>query len=217
MKKLLFSAAAVSAALLFVTGTASADIGQRHTFVLGAERLGGVQYYRNKVGNNKVTGVNMSVLYSSTGGGQVIPSVVPRVGADFFVIDALSLGGSIGYYGTSAEVTRDGNNVSADLGTVGGFAFAPRVGWLVDLPKDWSMWLRGGPALFIGQLGNDQDLWHFQLDVEVLFNFLMTESFGLSIGPAMAIPITGNLEKGNRDFDATSLSIGGVAGFFGAF
>lgn len=221
MNKLLL-VGAVGAALLTMSASAFAEVGERHGFVLSADHMAGFAYYINNYDtpgqDTKHKGTNVTLLWANPNNDTSIPvpGTIPRISADGFVIQSLSLGGSIGYYSVAGEAKS--GDVSQDFPTLSGFAFAPRVGWVFDLPKAWSIWLRGGPSFFFGSASrenSDADLWFMQFDVDCMFNFHITQSFGFNMGPTIAIPITGSLDLGSTKVDATSFSTGITLGLFG--
>lgn len=220
MNKLLLIGAA-GAALLTMTTSASAEIGARHGFVLSADRMAGFAYYVNSYDTSPDTkdkGTSFTLLwpYAGNASSTPVPGTIPRISADGFVIKSLSLGGSIGYYSVAGEAKA--GDYSSDMPTLSGFAFAPRVGWVFDLPKGWSFWLRGGPSFFFGSASREnfsRDLWFMQFDVDCMFNVHFSESFGMNMGPTISIPITGSLDVGRGKVDATSFSTGITFGLFG--
>lgn len=220
-------AGAVAASILTLGVTASAELGEEGTFALSADRLFGITSF-NATADPKVPGsVETEHKGTSTSllwGGTVtvdnipVPAAMPRASFDYFVIDGLSLGGSLGFF-TSGGETKVGP-ASGDWADVTGYAFAPRVGYNFNISDTWSFWLRGGPMYmsvnFDPSQGNDLDVSVFQLEVDGMFVAGLTEGFGITFGPSLALPLGGEWDAGqNYDVDVKVLSFGVYAGLVG--
>ena len=165
---------AVLAALIFVSRGASAQavgaaFGQKGQVAISAERLLGVYVLDaeteqtgtasgiggGSVGISRNTENNSTTFVLLGSGASVTPASVPRLALDFFVIDGLSIGGSILYWTDSTESETTGTN------TVGGgapdpidrdrtetdtnlFGIAPRVGYADMFSPPFGLWPRGG-------------------------------------------------------------------------
>jgi hypothetical protein len=109
---------------------------------------------------------------------------------------------------------------SQDWSDVTGFSFAPRVGYVFSLSDTWSFWLRGGPTYtsvnFDPPEGGDLDVKLYQLEVDGMFVAGLTEGFGITFGPSIALPLGGEWDAGqNYDVDLSVLSFGVYAGLVG--
>jgi hypothetical protein len=165
---------AVFTALIFAARGASAQavgaaFGQKGQVAISAERLLGVYVLNADVeqtgtttfggGSENVTldtesDATTFVLLGS--GAAVGPATIPRLAVDFFVIDGLSIGGSLLYWHNSAE---DEDTGTTTAGPGGGpnpldrdrtetdtsvFGIAPRVGYAYMFSPTFGIWPRGG-------------------------------------------------------------------------
>src|SRR5690606_34389383 len=98
------------------------------------------------------TGVEIGI-----GGGMPHPTTMARVGVDGFLIDHLSLGGSLGFasYGDDADATL--------------FLFNPRVGYFAGLTRHIGFWGRGGFTYYSFTTEPASDRWQLMLTAEALF------------------------------------------------
>ena len=91
-----------------------------------------------------VKGTVFSLLWGAQAGASpVVPAIYPRTSFDYFVIDGLSLGGSVGFSTASVKVKSGGSSMEGDHTAV---TFAPRVGYAFGLSDTIWFWLRGGPT-----------------------------------------------------------------------
>jgi hypothetical protein len=117
--------------------------------------------------------------------------------ADFFIIDHLSLGGVIELTTQSQSVTRPTNGNATqtiDHPTTTGFAFIPRVGYLVALSDRFGIWPRGGIGYASRQsLTQDTDpaaverftTYGFLIDIDVGFLYRPVEPVFFHLGPEL--------------------------------
>ena len=127
------------------------------------------------------------------------PVLAPRFGLDVFVIERLSVGGSVGFISRNVE----GDNNDRD-----GFIFAPRVGYFIDFSDHFGFWPRGGLTFY--NL-NDPDQSQFLLALEGYFTFAPRDGFGFMFGPTIDFGLGG--ESGNDDYNERVLGI--LIGMFG--
>lgn len=127
------------------------------------------------------------------------PVLAPRFGFDIFVIERLSVGGSLGFISRNLEGDNDDRN---------GFIFAPRVGYFIDFSDHFGFWPRGG-LTFYNLHDSDQD--QFLLALEGYFTFAPRDGFGFLFGPTFDFGLGG--EAGDSDYNERVFGI--MIGMFG--
>lgn len=129
-------------------------------------------------------------------------------GADYFVIDHLSIGGEVLFAITGTSVTRHVPNGAdrTDDGPGGThFGFMPRIGYDIPIGSMFSIWPRGGigwrHASFSGGGIADFSLsaWFFYADVPFMFHF--AEHFFAGIGPGFTVTLASSVSGSNRSQD----------------
>jgi hypothetical protein len=143
---------AIVLAGLFATAPAFAQerFGKVGTFAVSAERLFGLVHTSTKLENEdsdtstSMSGTTLSLLVA--GDGTVGPVYsTPRIGADYFVIDGLSIGAALGFFTDSSSFENDtGASQELDGPTLSGFLLAPRVGYAFMFQPAVGLWPRGG-------------------------------------------------------------------------
>src|SRR5262245_41312198 len=136
-------ALALGLSALLVAPTALAQeptVGQAGTFAISAERLMGYSWTKTKSEGNFDPGDQDTEFESSqtqfdllARGSVNSPFVAPRLAFDYFVINGLSVGGSIAYWTYEQDdptQTTEGTSIDQDEASGNGFLFAPRVGYL---------------------------------------------------------------------------------------
>jgi hypothetical protein len=129
--------------------------------------------------------------------GAVTPFHWTRAAIDGFIIDQLSLGGSIGFYSQSGD--SDGN----------GFLFAPRVGYAIPLSRVFTFWPRGGLTYY-----DQGDRSVFGLSGEAMFVASPDPSWGILFGPTLDLGFFG--DDGDNDYTAIAIGFPAV-GIMGTF
>lgn len=107
------------------------NIGNQGQFTIAVERVTGIFFDRPKTGDADAAKVTHLALL---GNGGLTPSDMPRAGFDYFVIDGLSVGGSISYM---SDAVKDGPTQKL-------FLFNPRVGYAYAFDDTFSIWPRAG-------------------------------------------------------------------------
>lgn len=212
-----FGACLVSSAVLLAAPAAYAqDFGKSGQFAVGAERLFGIVHtsHTREVGDGEfnVSHTNVSLLFSpfhsTTGTEFPVGYSFPRIGADYFVMDGLTVGGSLGVFTHSGsfeneapgEETQDG-----DLGSITGFLFEPRVGYAFMFHEMFGLWPRGGITfLSFGYEADNNDetsasAWAITLEAPFVINPVPHVVFG--IGPTLDLGVTGSREIDRADPD----------------
>jgi hypothetical protein len=153
------------------------------------------------------------------GGIAVTPFDVPRLSFDIFVIDQLSVGGSISYATYNGDI--DPGDEEVDYSA---FLFAPRVGYLWNLSEVFGFWLRGGVTYHSSDaeargrfFAADSDEHGFAFTVEPVFTISPVEHFAFVAGGFFDIDFTGESDRGNFDRDRRYRSFGLQFGLLGWF
>lgn len=205
-------ASALTVALTLAGGTAFAQqFSDQGTLAFSADRLFGFYLTERNVELDDVPArqdndaFEVGLLWQGPG---LTPFTIPRLGVDYFVINHLSIGGTVGF--TSADDDDNGIDYQA-------FLFAPRVGgaWMFN---DWAgIWPRGGFSYYSFDVGNT-DASQFSLTAECQFVLSPAEGFAFVVGPAFDIGLTGGWDPpGPGSGDVNMYSIGlltaGVMGY----
>ncbi len=167
---------------------ASAKAGALHgpidqgTFALSAERLMGVFRANEKVANNASAGTTVFGLFGN-GASNAFQS--PRVGLDGFIVDGLSLGGSLGI----VHIARENDSST-------GILIAPRVGYAYMFSDVVGIWPRGGLSYWTASTSPDngpgsfsQHDFAFNLDVPLII--APNQHFAITIGPILDVTFGG--------------------------
>ena len=154
--------------------------GNQGDLAFSAERFMGVYFYDEPPGgpgpqNNSSSthiGIGIAPIGASTS-----PYLLPRLGVDYFVIDSLSIGGSLGF----GDFDPDGANNSTS-----GAIISPRVGYALEFSKVFGFWPRGG--FTYRNFGSNEE---FALTLEAMFYAAPVEHFAITFGPLMDLGIAG--------------------------
>lgn len=128
------------------------------------------------VAAERITGLSLTFpsggdAYFSMGllQGQPAPMQFPRVGADYFIIDGLSLGGNVGlaFNGGSDETV---------------LLIAPRVGYAFALSERFDFWPRLGVG-FLGAFRPGDDYTSGLITLEGMFVWKVNRVVGVEFGP----------------------------------
>lgn len=233
---------ALGLAALLIAPTALAQepaVGQAGTFAISAERLMGYSWTKTKSegnfdpGDNDVEIEGSRTQFDLLARGSVdSPFVAPRLAFDYFVINGLSVGGSIAYYTYEEDdptQTTNGNSVDLDEESGHGFLFAPRVGYLYMFSPVLGIWPRAGITYASGTTevndrnpgpGNADTEFNasvLDLSLEGMLVITPVPHGGFTVGPTVDIPLAGSGEvtigDNSNDLDKVRItSIGIQAG-----
>jgi hypothetical protein len=191
------------------------------TFVLSAERLTGVFHSDASFDPGGSVGTTTIALF---GMGATTPlgtgigiMEVPRIGFDGFVIDGLSIGGTVAIF-----------NASNDNGSETDFLVAPRVGYAYMFSGAIGIWPRGGLSYwhssFSPNRGRDEaDAHAFAFSLDCPLVIFPSRVLAITVGPLLDVSFGGRqtFYAGNGavnqrvDFSVTQFGLSaGVAGFF---
>lgn len=177
------------------------ELGTRQNLVFSAERLFGFQLSKETI---EVNGRDITTDQTVIGIGWSAPAsafMVPRLGIDYFISSAFTLGGNVGFASRSIEDA-----------TATAFLLGLRVGYAVRLGHSVSIWPRGGFSYSsINYDNNGSDEYTFALTFDVPFSFALTEGFAFTIGPCVDIGFIA--ERGDRD--ASEIGFGLMVGLAG--
>lgn len=181
------------------TSLASAQLGKAKDVVIGAERLFGIYGVARNYEPNAIPDINDTGVGFLMQGQHVSPVTVPRVALDIFIIESLSLGGTLGLHSN--------DNTSGAL-------FSPRVGYAIAFNQQWGFWPKGG---FTYYSQNGVDRHHFSLSIEGAFTFMPTTSVGFTAAPFLDLGLGGEEEIGPADVDYVDRAFGIGMGMFARF
>jgi len=169
----LLGALALGAAAGSLSRPAAAQaFGNQGDFAISSERLMGVYFYDEDFTSTNIglgIGPSPSSIYH-----------LPRLGLDYFVIDNLSIGGSLGF--VDQDIHRGPTNSGALIN--------PRVGYALEFSKVFGFWPRGG--FTYRNVGGDEE---FALTLEAMFYAAPVEHFAITFGPLMDLGIAGTREE----------------------
>jgi hypothetical protein len=171
---------AVLASVTAFAAPSFAQFGARAKVSFAADRLMGIYILRGEA---------RDTTFGIGGPAAFHPYMLPRLGLDFFVIDHLSIGGSLWWY------SRDDNS---------NFLFSPRVGYAIDFSRSFGFWPRGGLTFRSNDVGPFDDD-EFALTFEAMFYGAPAEHFAFIFGPVFDIGIAGD---GNEASNVGILTFG---------
>jgi hypothetical protein len=171
------AAGMVAAATIFAGAPALAqEFGQSGDVSFAADRLMGL-YLLDEVGDGVTLGLGGPPF-----GGFIY--TMPRLGIDFFIIDGLSLGGSVVIW------AGDDDRVDGD-DDFGGIMFEPRVGYAINFSDSFGIWPRGGLTIW-----NIEDFDGMALTAEAMFYGIPGDQWGFLFGPTLDIELVGDGSEG---------------------
>jgi|SoiMethySBSTD1v2_1073268.scaffolds.fasta_scaffold38843_5 hypothetical protein len=189
---------------------AQATFGPKGTAAFSADRLFGFYSVHDETetpaGDIDVDSTTFGFAWQ--GGFAPSPYTIPRLGFDYFVINSLSIGGSIAY----ANIDYDDADAEASA-----FIFAPRVGYVWMFGDVVGFWLRGGLTYHSYDRENSFDENGFAFTGDPMFVIAPTAHFGFVIGPILEFTISGERETGAGDVDHRYTTIGIAMGPMGWF
>lgn len=203
--RLVGSALAVLTLSLTVAAPAAAQYGHYDagSVVLSAERLTGFTHTRASVGNVDGDYDHISVM----GRVATSPADIPRVGLDVFVINHLSLGGTLMIDHRSGDAQLGGFNLGG--GSTTDVLFQPRIGYLLMFSRVVGFWPRGGFSYFHRSYDNG-DAHYIAVNLEAPFVIDFTGGFGMTVGPTLDVSLDGSYDPDggpSQDLSYTSFGI----------
>lgn len=168
-------------------------------FAVSAERLFGVVHSSTDTddpnGGTRTQSYTTVNLLMNPYSGLVSVYAFPRIAADYFVIDGLSLGAALGFFTLSGHVKSD--TVDQDTSTVTGFLLAPRIGYAFMFNQNIGIWPRVGISYLTTHSENDtgdssSDGHQLALPIEVPLVISPIPHVGFLIGPTLDLGLTGS-------------------------
>jgi hypothetical protein len=176
MHRLVWSAFALFTVALLAPAARAQRFGRSGDVSLGADRLSGI-YAFDEGADYTVFALGAGPVYGSH------PYTTPRLGVDVFVIDHLSIGGSLAFWAYSdGDDEGPGNRGDDDSG----FLLYPRVGYALSFNDTFGFWPRGG-LTFRSFNGNDE----VALSFEAMFFAVPVQNFGITFGPTLDAGLAG--------------------------
>jgi hypothetical protein len=206
-------AVALASSLVFSLALAAAGapaqaqgIFDRGTVALGAERLFGATLSK---ASTEANGRRTSVSRADIGLFTIVPQTmnpysIPRLGLDFAVADAVTIGAALGY-ATGKDETRteqNGTSTTREGPRSTFFVVEPRAGYALGVGDRAAVWLRGGLTYFRASTSAEVlssqirvTTWGFALSLEPALVFMPVNHFGISVGLVADLPLTGKAES----------------------
>lgn len=239
-KSTILAAAALASTVALTSANASAqEFAEQGDFAFGIERAFGFWLGKRTLEHRDWRGEwessHFGFALGSHGGTSgddfVLPYQLPRVGVDYFVIDGLSLGGSLGYYQRSRDrvlTNRVNGDIDADDNSDWDlWLFHFRVGYAIMFSDVIGIWPRGGLTYYSatddqwGNNPNQPDATENELALTGEFQLIIApvEHVGITLGPVFDLGITGSRDRENPnqpDWDLNQRNIGVLSvGLFG--
>ncbi len=161
---------------------ASEGLGSKGTFAIGAERMFGWNRGTMSVDDHDTDYSSLGMLWSGSHSGNLYSQ--PRLTMDYFPLQGLSVGGSLGYVSTSFN---DENSEKYS-----GFVFTPRAGYLLGLGDHFGFWPRLGFSFYDT---NNPDYSQFSLGGELNLVIAPTKSLGFLVGLVGDLGVAGSIES----------------------
>lgn len=247
----LLSALGLFAAVAAGSGAAHAqakrDFSKAGTLTIGAERLTGLYVTDGSTELDGTVGMgpiqaafrwesdDSATSFVFLGSGlESVPAGAPRLGADYFIIDRLSIGGAFTYASTSntVEARIQGTPGTETEQSVKLLSITPRAGFGTMFTDLLGLWARGGftytsysietDEVNLGPPGGTEsseleaDLFTIALDASLVVS--PVDHVAFTVGPQLDIPLTGSVETTNiqaqtrLDGDLSILTFGVSAG-----
>jgi hypothetical protein len=212
-------AAMLGAAVALTAGAAGAQpFGSQGVFSISAERVFGLPYWekrdiewdnepapqRNDENDHTTFGIGWGESHT--------PYATPRFGVDYFVIDSLSLGGSLCFRTSSWE------NDDGDEADWSHFMLGPRVGYAIPLGTVAGFWPRGGFSYYSSGHDAAPEYSELAMNLEGMFWLAPAEGVAFLLGPTIDLGLIGSAERQNGDEgDLRHTVIGLAVGLMGWF
>jgi hypothetical protein len=198
----------VSCALALCTLTAAAahaeELGEKQNIVFSGERLFGFYV------DNQSASVHRDHTVFAFGWQNNASSALtaPRLGVDYFITRALTLGGNIGIVSHNQVIGRAST-------TSTGVLFGARVGYAFRLGHAVSFWPRAGLTYAtVSTDGVAGDAHVFSLSIDAPFTFAPSENFAILLGPCLEVGMLG--KENGSDYSEVMFGVMiGLAGWVG--
>lgn len=212
------------------------NIGEESQITFGVDRVMGVAFDRatlspDKGGDQTYKATNVALFGNPGGGGLNAPGMmIPRLALDFFVVESVSVGGSLMYFTSSSETETDAG--SADGPTNSTFVISPRVGYAMAFDETFSLWPRAGITYISSKSettttgatgGTSTDSFSgMALTVEAMVGISPIEHFAILAGPYVDYGLSGTVKNEppsgpSTETDAKVTSYGLTVGILGYY
>jgi hypothetical protein len=182
------------------------EIGAKHNLVISAERLFGVYIDNQSVDRGAApNAVDDHTVFGLGWGPAPSTLTIPRVGIDYFLTEALTLGGNFGFFSHNID---NGGNQSTTITAV---LFGARVGYALRLGHAVSFWPRAG-LTYTTVSGGDTHV--LALTIDAPFTFSPSEGFAILVGPVLELGLIGKERGANYSEVLFGLMVG-LAGWTG--
>ena len=185
------------------------NLGEEAQMVFGVDRVMGLSFDRMTTEPTGSTRTSKDTTFSLFGNGAGVTSF-PRLAFDYFVMEGLSIGGSLVYWQRSGETEIEpdsGSSTTNDNPTRSLFAIAPRVGYAIPFDETFSFWPRAGVTYYNQKIEQEKttaagdkttssvstSAW--DLTLEGMFGISPMSHFAILIGPYLDLGLTGNTEN----------------------
>jgi hypothetical protein len=179
--------------------------GSQGTLAIAAERVFGLPYYEQTEVDDPRPPGEVQDEWTTVGlawGEDHTPYTRPRFAIDYFIIDGLSLGGSLAFVSVSYDRDPDGGD-----GDGHAFLFAPRVGYALPFGTVAGFWPRGG-FTYVSE-GDGADRSELALSAEAMFWIAPAEGIAFLVGPTFDLGVTGEEDRDpDADLQRTVIGIG---------
>lgn len=190
-------------------------------FVVSGERLFGVAWVKETTsggGRDQSESVtSISLLTKQT---EANPFAAPRIAFDGFVVDGLSLGGSVGYSNFSIS---ESGVISGDGPSYHAWLVSPRIGYAYMFNDNVGLWPRLGvtyvnqtvsasAAVAGANVSADSNSHFVALSAEVPLAFTPVPHALITIAPTLDWGFSGSTGAGNASADVTAIGLGLHAG-----
>lgn len=197
----------VFGALLLVPVSAQAqEFGTAGRFAISAERMFGV-VHSTQSEDDEVAGVEVTRRQSNTTisllnnplGGLVSAYSAPRLAADYFVTDGLSIGAALGFAHSSSSTETEGEDttVETDGPSTNTVLLAPRVGYAFMFDDAIGIWPRLG-ITYVNASSETDDVEssasRLALTIEAPFVFAPLPHVAFTAGPTLDLGLSGSTE-----------------------
>ena len=191
--------------LLLPAAANAQDFGTAGRFAISAERITSINHSSMTLEDDD-SDASLSSSYTNIAfltnplGSDTSGYSFPRIGADYFVIDGLSVGAALGIISSSSSIEVDNGETSteSDGPTTSGVLFSPRIGYAFMFEDNIGIWPRAG-ITYVGAGSEDDDgdetsvkLW--ALSIEVPFVFVPVPHVAFTAAPALDLGIGGSRE-----------------------
>lgn len=186
------------------------NIGEEAQMTFGVDRVMGLAFDRAKIegetGGSSYTITDKSTTVALLGmTGATSTGMVPRLALDFFVVESISVGGSLVYVSQTGETEQEsaGTTTTSDNPTISTFVIAPRVGYAMQFDETFSIWPRAGITYFnqktetTGATGGDTTETYSGLDLtlEGMLGISPISNFAILVGPYLDLGLSGTAKQ----------------------